>query len=183
MVKFCRIMFVLGGINTMAKATKHDILNSFMELVENDDFDKITVTSVVEDCNISRQTFYYHFKDIKALLKWSMDYYSSEIIKKIPITGTRRTVYAIFELPESYMRFLRKTLASTQREFMENCIISGVKNILSECARICGGLISSDEFLIKYNTYAISGILTAIAEGKLEKGGLPEKIAAHIITE
>lgn len=167
----------------MAKATKHDILNSFMELVEKEDFDKITVTSVVEECNISRQTFYYHFKDVKALLKWSVDFYSSEIVKKIPVTGTRKTVHAIFELPEKYMRFLRKILASSYREFIEDSIISGVERILSECARICGGLISSDEFLIKYNTYAIFGILTAVAEGKLAKGELPEKIASHIITE
>ncbi len=56
----------------MAKSTKTQILQSFSELLKNNDLDKITVTMLVNECNISRQTFYYHFTDIQALINWGI---------------------------------------------------------------------------------------------------------------
>ena len=31
---------------------------------------KLTVTDIVNECHITRQTFYYHFEDIPDLLLW-----------------------------------------------------------------------------------------------------------------
>ena len=36
---------------------------------------KLTVTDIVEECHITRQTFYYHFDDIPDLLRWMADEY------------------------------------------------------------------------------------------------------------
>lgn len=33
---------------------------------------KLTVTDIVEECHITRQTFYYHFKDIPDMVLWGM---------------------------------------------------------------------------------------------------------------
>lgn len=33
---------------------------------------KLTVTDIVNECHITRQTFYYHFEDIPDLLLWMM---------------------------------------------------------------------------------------------------------------
>ncbi len=52
----------------MAKSTKAQILQHFSELLKDYDLDKITVTMLVSECEISRQTFYYHFNDIQALI-------------------------------------------------------------------------------------------------------------------
>ena len=43
---------------------KHKIMDSLIELLDTKRMDKITVKEISELCNISRQTFYYHFKDI-----------------------------------------------------------------------------------------------------------------------
>lgn len=37
------------------------ISGQFKELVRRGNVDKITVTALIEECHISRQTFYYHF--------------------------------------------------------------------------------------------------------------------------
>jgi AcrR family transcriptional regulator len=55
----------------MATKTKGAIVSEFLKLVETRQFDKITVTDLVEQCNISRQTFYYHFDDIEKMLEWT----------------------------------------------------------------------------------------------------------------
>lgn len=56
----------------MAEKTKMQILKSFSALLTNHELDKITVTMLVEECHISRQTFYYHFADIQALIDWGV---------------------------------------------------------------------------------------------------------------
>lgn len=52
----------------MSKFTKMAIMNSFMKLLGEMPFDKITVKDIVEDCGINRNTFYYNFQDIYALV-------------------------------------------------------------------------------------------------------------------
>ena len=45
----------------MAQSTKQIIMETFLELLEELPFDKITVTDIVQKCNVNRNTFYYHF--------------------------------------------------------------------------------------------------------------------------
>lgn len=52
----------------MAQFTKKAIIESFMKLLNEKPLDKITVKDIVEDCNVNRNTFYYHFEDIHALV-------------------------------------------------------------------------------------------------------------------
>lgn len=52
----------------MANYTKTLIIETFENMVESMPFDKITVTALIKECNIGRNTFYYHYEDIYALL-------------------------------------------------------------------------------------------------------------------
>ena len=57
----------------MASKAKYAIISAFLRLVNHKDFEKITVTDLVEECDISRQTFYYHFDDIEKMLAWAFE--------------------------------------------------------------------------------------------------------------
>lgn len=57
----------------MAQFTKKAIVESFLKLLNQKPLDKITVREIVEDCEINRNTFYYHFEDIHALLTFIVD--------------------------------------------------------------------------------------------------------------
>ena len=51
--------------------TKNMIKDSFLKLLNrSNDIDKITVSSIIKQAKISRQTFYYHFQDIYDLREW-----------------------------------------------------------------------------------------------------------------
>ena len=52
----------------MALYTQKAILRAFGEMLEEMPFDKITVTALVKRCDISSNTFYYHYRDIYDLL-------------------------------------------------------------------------------------------------------------------
>lgn len=55
----------------MAKLTQKVILHTFGEMLREMPFEKITVSALVARCEISSNTFYYHYQDIYALLdKW-----------------------------------------------------------------------------------------------------------------
>ncbi len=52
-----------------SELTKQSIRTSLMKLLNERPLDKITVKDVVEDCGVNRNTFYYHFQDIYALVE------------------------------------------------------------------------------------------------------------------
>ena len=43
---------------------------------------KITVNDIITDCGLNRKTFYYHFEDIYALLKWSLEQDIFEVLRR-----------------------------------------------------------------------------------------------------
>lgn len=51
--------------------TKQAIQDTFWELLEEKPFAKITVRDIVERCEVNRNTFYYHFRDIPDLAESS----------------------------------------------------------------------------------------------------------------
>lgn len=57
----------------MANHTKRIIMQTFEEMLDEMPFGKITVSALVERCDISSNTFYYHFKDIYDLLEVWLD--------------------------------------------------------------------------------------------------------------
>lgn len=50
--------------------TKQMLADALMDLSCKKPFSKISVSELVNSCNINRKTFYYHFADIYDLLEW-----------------------------------------------------------------------------------------------------------------
>ena len=53
----------------MADFTKRAIRSSFIKLLNEKPLKQISVRDIVDDCGINRNTFYYHFQDIPALME------------------------------------------------------------------------------------------------------------------
>lgn len=66
----------------MSKFTKTAIMNSFIKLLNNNSFDDITVKDIVDDCGINRNTFYYNFDDIYALVDEILQEEINKIVEK-----------------------------------------------------------------------------------------------------
>lgn len=58
-----------GGDTVMPSFTRKAIMSAFLQLLEERPLNKITVKDIVDACGINRNTFYYHFADIPALIE------------------------------------------------------------------------------------------------------------------
>ena len=52
--------------------TKQMISDHLTALLMKKNLEDITVKNLVEDCRISRQTFYYHFQDLTDVIQWKI---------------------------------------------------------------------------------------------------------------
>lgn len=64
----------------MSQFTKKAIVASFVKLLNERPFDKIAVKDIVEDCGVNRNTFYYYYRDIYALLEDVFETEAADII-------------------------------------------------------------------------------------------------------
>ena len=53
----------------MANFTQKAIKETFIALLEEHPLSDITVKNIVETCGINRNSFYYHYQDIPALIE------------------------------------------------------------------------------------------------------------------
>ena len=86
----------------MANFTKQAIKTSFLKLLNENPLNKITVRDIVEDCGINRNSFYYHFQDIPALLGEIIAEQTEQMIREYP------TVESIEQCFEAAFRFARE---------------------------------------------------------------------------
>ena len=61
--------------------TKKLFATSLKEAMRQKPFSKITVSEIIKSCDVNRKTFYYHFEDIYALLKWMLEEEALEVVK------------------------------------------------------------------------------------------------------
>lgn len=76
----------------MPNFTKQAIKTSFIKLLGEMPLSKISVRSIVEDCGINRNSFYYHFADIPSLIEEIIKEDVDALIAKYP-TITSMAVY------------------------------------------------------------------------------------------
>ncbi len=53
----------------MAQRTKQRIQETFVTMLDQESWDKITVKDLVDRCGMNRNTFYYYYQDLYALLE------------------------------------------------------------------------------------------------------------------
>ena len=59
----------------ISEKMKYKLANAMKELLVHTPVDKITVKQIVDQCDVTRPTFYRHFKDKYDLINW----YSSKV--------------------------------------------------------------------------------------------------------
>lgn len=54
--------------------TKCELIKSFVQLMETEQFSKIGIAEICNGCDMNRKSFYYHFKDKHDLIIWMFEY-------------------------------------------------------------------------------------------------------------
>lgn len=112
------------------------IAESFNSLVRQRGIDKVTVKAVIEDCGISRQTFYYHFQDIMDVVEWCARQAVAHMVERSLAAASPQEALAelIRSTAENYT-LLRKLMNSQRHEQIQHILGEAARSYLEELAR------------------------------------------------
>lgn len=156
----------------MPKDMKLAISEAFLEMIRHGNVDKITVKSLIEECHVSRQTFYYHFQDILDVMEWSIQRETERLVEKSLKVGDIHSALLIFIsfTVEGY-QVLQKLLQSQRRREVEKFLIDSIETYLTAMAKLgdqnCAVNIADGKVLLRYNAGGLVGVL-------LEYAGKPD---------
>ena len=77
----------------MQNFTKKAIKETFVTLLDQRPLNRITVKDIVEDCGINRNSFYYHFEDLPALVDEIIADQVEELVSRHPTIDTLESCF------------------------------------------------------------------------------------------
>lgn len=146
--------------------TKKSLADALKQTMQKKRLSKITVSELITACNVNRKTFYYHFEDIYALLKWILEQEAIEVVKNFDllVNPTEALAFVIDYVDEN-KHILNCAYDSIGREEMKRFFYTDlydvVKTIIDGAA--AEFQIPHDEkyqgFLTSFYTEALAGVL------------------------
>lgn len=113
--------------------TKRAIQTAFLEILSEKTLGKITVKDITDRCGINRNTFYYHYQDIPALLEEICQNQVEEIINDYP------TLNLLEECPDAAMQSVLKN----RRAIMHIYNSDNRSTYINSLWRICEATITT----------------------------------------
>ena len=104
----------------MPSFTKQAIMQGFWELLEQRPLSQITVKDIAGHCGINRNSFYYHFQDIPALIEEIVMAQANGIIARYPTIDSMETcLLATLEFARENRRAMLHIYNSVNRALYE----------------------------------------------------------------
>ena len=116
----------------MANFTRRAIKETFLKLLNQRPLNQITVKDIVEDCGINRNSFYYHFEDLPALVEEMVGEQVQSLIQKHPtVSSVEECADAVIELVMENRRAVYHIYNSLSRDVFERYLMDGCGYIVS----------------------------------------------------
>lgn len=144
--------------------TKLLIAGSLRKLMKKKSLDKIKIREIVEDCGVNRQTFYYHFQDIYALVEWIYTYDGMQIFNEHKDNfDWMSMVKRMFDYLEEHQDEIKCVVNSKAEKFFYNF----VHEKIGLCAKMVVEFISKGMtvdsyykvFIADFYTYAVCDVV------------------------
>ncbi|MGN0268245.1 MAG: TetR/AcrR family transcriptional regulator C-terminal domain-containing protein [Lachnospiraceae bacterium] len=156
--------------------TKKTLAESLKKIMRKKSFSKITISEIIADCGLNRKTFYYHFEDIYALLKWMLEIEAVEVVKQFNlIVDYEEAIVFIMDYIEENDYIISCAYDSIGRDEMKRFFFADFKDLVSsviDSAEEKTGSRLSDEykqFLCFFYTEALAGILIDWIKNRQER--------------
>lgn len=145
--------------------------------------EKITVTNIVQECEVNRQTFYYHFEDINDLAKYMyMRDLKRVISDKKNYNNWQGGCLATMLYLKENKEMVGNTLKSVDRKKLEISLNKGADHLMTgvvdEIAEDMDVSEADKEFIVKLYRIIFIGLITDwISHGMTEP---PEQIIRNL---
>lgn len=144
--------------------TKNAIETAFLKLLQERNFEKVMVKDIVEECGLTRNTFYYYYDDTYNIIADILAREIREIMQGI--SEGREPVAAMgdcFEYLEENPKLARHLFASAKKEDIYRYVCSAVEIVLNHSIDVLAGeqAISPEDKKVIVNTckYVVQGML------------------------
>ena len=165
----------------MAPSTKLALANSLKNLLQKKFLEDITVKELVEDCQVNRQTFYYHFQDIYDLLQWFLEHETEQLLQDT--ADWREALLAALRYIQAQHMVIYHIYRSDGREQMENQLRSLARAMVEENLAAVAGELDLEQgdrlFLSDFYMYAVSGVLVGWLSGEMREE--PEQVVDRLV--
>jgi len=148
----------------MSLDIKTAVISAFIDIAAHKSVDKITIRDLIERCNISRQTFYYHFKDMTDVMEKVIAMITQNALDKgLRAETPKESLQTFIDVATKNSRLFQKMLESQRREQIELMLVDALKTMIREIIRdkIPHTTISyaDMETTLAFYSYGILGVL------------------------
>lgn len=157
-----------------ARRTRERLAESLKKKMCKKPLSKISVSELIEDCDLNRRTFYYHFEDIYALVAWMFDQEALELLKRSDSCLTWEEGILLFlEYVQKNEPLCKCALDSLGREYLQRLFAASALELTENIVReLADGLDVDDDF-VRFLTWFYTA---ALAETVIRwlSGGMKE---------
>ena len=126
------LLFLFHRRCAMANFTRRAIKKTFLKLLNQRPLNQITVKDIVEDCGINRNSFYYHFEDLPALVDEIVEEQVQALIQNHPtISSVEECFDTVVELVMENKRAIYHIYNSLSRDVFERYLMDACQYIVS----------------------------------------------------
>lgn len=126
----------------MSESAKDAVKASFLRLLEERPLRDITVKDIVQDCGVNRNTFYYHFKDIPALLEEIITDLADQIIaSQGPALSLADCLAAAARFAQEHRQAVVHINQSAHRDLYEICLMNVCRRVVEDYAAAAIGTV------------------------------------------
>ena len=159
----------------MVSKKKNAIMQSLLKLLEERPLNKITVKDIVDDCGINRNTFYYHFEDISALIEAIIiDEVDRVMMQYRDISSMEECIEMAMRLGLDHRRALYHIYNSTNRDFLERRLLEICRHAATQfVAKTAGDMdIRPDDrdIIIQFDKCELFGLVIDWLNGGMPEG-------------
>ena len=143
---------------------KQMISDHLTALLMKKNLEDITVKNLVEDCRISRQTFYYHFQDLTDVIQWKIHQEIQRSLQNsLKAESLEESIRFFTSGADRNRQLLKNLLDSPRRAEMERLLVKALRSYLKELfsRQFCGAPITGADFeaLLCFCSYGMMGML------------------------
>lgn len=152
--------------------TKKALAAVLKEKMTKKSFSKITVTELIETCDINRKTFYYHFEDIYDLLKWTFEQEAIEVLKSFDLlVNAENAIDFVMNYLEDNKYFINCAYDSVGyselKRFLYTDIVEIFSNTIEKASKKLKIFVDENfkKFLADFYTEALAGMILSKLQG------------------
>jgi probable dihydroxyacetone kinase regulator len=163
------------------RSTKQMLAASLKKAMVKKPLNKITISEIVNNCGVNRQTFYYHFKDINDLVEWIFRQEAVRLMNDHENFSTwQEGAYQILNYIQENEKICLCALNSQGHEYLKRFFYEDIRSIVLKIIRNSNEDLKVDErylnFLAHFYTMALAGVLESWLISPSDKRESPEQL-------